>query len=64
MKFDMVMEVRCGQTVIMNGKRYRVTTVGVRGCEGTKHHANAPVEYFIASEGKELIAVLKQRGRE
>lgn len=57
------MEVKCGATVIVNGKRHKVTAVGVRGCKGSKYHANSPIEYYIESNGKELIAVLKQRGQ-
>ncbi len=60
---DIVMKVRCGDTVIFNSKRHKVTAVGIRGCEGTKWHKNAPLEYYLESNGKELIAVLKQRGK-
>jgi hypothetical protein len=62
-KVEIVMQIRCGATVIMDGKRYKVTAVGVRGCEGTKWHSNSPIEYYIESNGKELIAVLKQKER-
>lgn len=57
-----IMEIVCGDTVIVDGVRHRVTAVGVRGCG--KDHPNSPVEYHIEIDGRELeIAVLKQRGR-
>lgn len=64
-RLNIVMVIKCGATVIQNGKRYRVTAVGVRGCGGKqpKYHSNSPVEYYIESDGKELLAVLKQKGQ-
>ena len=56
--------IECGSTVIVNGKRHRVTAVGVRGCgDNPKYHANSPVEYYVVSNDKELIAVIRQKGQ-